>query len=130
MAFFEDLGKKVSKAAQVAAKKSSDLVEITKLNANISSEEDNIKACYRKMGEICFNKFEQGETLDEEQMAYCKEIITHQEKINELKQKVAEIKNEGSSSNEAEGTNVPSSNSEENKESEKEVSLEKNPTEE
>lgn len=130
MAFFEDLGKKVSKAAQVAAKKSSDLVEITKLNANISSEEDHIKTCYRKMGEICFNKFEQGEILDEEQIAYCKEIISHQEKINELKQKVAEIKNDGSSSNEAEEASASFSNNQENKESEQEVSLEKNPTEE
>jgi hypothetical protein len=39
MAFFENIGKRVSEAAQVAAKKSSELVEVTKLNSSISSEE-------------------------------------------------------------------------------------------
>jgi len=37
MAFFENLGKKVGEAAQAAAKKSGELVEVTKLNVNINS---------------------------------------------------------------------------------------------
>ena len=42
MAFFGDLGKKVSEAAQTAVKKSGELVEITKLNMSIGSEEEKI----------------------------------------------------------------------------------------
>ena len=43
MSFFDELGQKVSKAAQVAAEKSGEIVEITKINANISSEESKVK---------------------------------------------------------------------------------------
>lgn len=95
MAFFEDFGKKVSKAAQAAAKKSGELVEITKLNANISAQEDSIKKCYIKMGEMCFEKFRGNQLQDNELLTVCNEIVGYQEKITELRGKIDEIKAQG-----------------------------------
>ena len=94
MAFFEELGKKVSKAAQTAAKKSSELVEITKLNANISAQEDKIKKCYIKMGQLCFTQYKADKLESNELSDICKEIVEYQEKIKELNEQIAKVKSD------------------------------------
>ncbi|MGE5613946.1 MAG: zinc-ribbon domain-containing protein [Bacillota bacterium] len=92
MAFFEDLGKKVGKAAQAAAKKSSELVEITKLNANIGSETDKIQRLYNQIGKLVYEKYAETGEADENVMTACVEIAEHEKNIKELKKKIAEIK--------------------------------------
>ena len=94
MAFFEDFGKKVSKVAQTAAKKSSDLVEITKLNANISAQEDKIKKCYIKMGQLCFTQYKADKLESDDLKDICKEIVDYQEKIKELNEQIAKVKSD------------------------------------
>jgi len=54
MEFIKDLTRKVTDTARVAAKKSSDMVEITKLNFSIGSEEDKIKKIYMQIGETVY----------------------------------------------------------------------------
>ncbi len=89
MSFLENIGK----AAQAAAKKSSELVEITKLNMNINSEEDKIQKQYTQIGKLIYDKFKAGGNIDEEFLASCETIRTHEQNINNLKEKILETKN-------------------------------------
>ena len=93
MSFFDNLGKKVGEAAQVAAKKSSDLVEITKLNMAIGAEEDKIEKAYAKIGKEIFAKFTSNYEVDPDVVAFCEEIKTYQDTISNLKEKLMDLKN-------------------------------------
>lgn len=92
MAFFENLGKKVGEAAQAAAKKSSELVEITKLNASIGTETDKIQKLYNQIGKLVYEKYAETGEADENVVAECAEIAEHELNIKELRKKVAEVK--------------------------------------
>ncbi|MDO8685450.1 MAG: zinc ribbon domain-containing protein [Clostridiales bacterium] len=93
MAFLDNLGKKVSEAAQAAAKKSGELVEITKTNININGEEDKIEKKQQQMGKLVYEKFQATGSIDEEFAGLCNEITAHMETVKNLRQKIMEIKN-------------------------------------
>lgn len=92
MAFFENLGKKVGEAAQAAAKKSGDLVETTKLNVNINSEEDKIQKLYTQIGKTLYEKYTAGGAVPEDAIETFEAIKVHEQNIRALKDKVLEIK--------------------------------------
>lgn len=92
MSFFENLGKKVGEAAQAAARKSSEIVEVTKLNASINAEEDTIQKLYSEIGKKVFENFEQTGTADELVKEACEQLVSHRENIKNLKEKIAEVK--------------------------------------
>jgi len=92
MAFLENLGKKVGEAAQAVTKKSSELVEVTKLNANISSEEDKINKLYTQIGKAVYENFHQTGNAPDIVKEACEQIAAHQENIRALKEKIAEVK--------------------------------------
>lgn len=52
MAFFDDLGKKISQGGQAAIQKSKELAEVAKLNSLISDEEKNINNNYFQIGKL------------------------------------------------------------------------------
>ncbi len=90
MSLFENLKQKVTDTAKVAAKKSGELVEITKLNMSISSEEDKIKKVYSEIGKSVYESFTKGETGAYSKQ--CEEIETYKETIKQLKQKILDLK--------------------------------------
>ncbi len=92
MAFFENLGKKVGEAAQAVSKKSSELVEITKLNVNINAEEDKIQKLLSQIGKLVYEKFASTGAADNDVRELCETIAGHEQTINELKEKIAQIK--------------------------------------
>lgn len=92
MAFLENLGKKVGEAAQAAAKKSGELVEITKLNVNIGSEEDKIQKIYSQIGKNLFEKYKASGAVDEDFREACETIKVHEQNIASLKDKIMELK--------------------------------------
>ncbi|MDO8685540.1 MAG: zinc ribbon domain-containing protein [Clostridiales bacterium] len=89
MAFLDNIGK----VAHAAAKKSGELVEITKTNININSEEDKIEKKHQQMGKLVYEKFQATGAIDEEFAGVCNEITAHMETIKNLKQRIMEIKN-------------------------------------
>ena len=93
MAFLENLGKKVGEAAQAAAKKSGELVEITKLNVNIGSEEDKIQKLYTQVGKSIFEKYTATGAADPDVQENCEAIKVHEQNIKTLKEKIMEVKN-------------------------------------
>lgn len=92
MAFFENLGKKVGEAAQAAAKKSGELVETTKLNVNINSEEDKIQKLYAQIGKAVFDKFAESGAAEDYIKEACEAIIVHEQNIKSLREKIAAVK--------------------------------------
>lgn len=93
MAFFRELGEKVGKAAQTAAKKSNELVETTKVNMSINSEEEKIQKLFKQIGELIFEDFKNNTDTGENVVDLCKQIVTHEQAIKELKEKLMVIKN-------------------------------------
>ena len=93
MSMFENLTKKVSDTAKAAAKKSSEIVEVTKLNMNISAEEDKIKKAYADIGKQVYDAYSNGEEVAENYISICEQIRSYEDNIKETKQKILELKN-------------------------------------
>ena len=83
MAFFDDLGKKISKTGQDAVKKTKDMAEIMKLNGMVSDEERNINNCITEIGNLYLEKY-----ADKNEEGFA-EIIA---RIEEAKGKIAGYK--------------------------------------
>ena len=88
MALFDNLGKKVGNLAQATAKKSGEVIEVTKLNMNINSEEDGIKKAFLEMGGICYKLFEENALQQEQLIPLCTQVQVRKAKIVELRQRI------------------------------------------
>lgn len=90
MAFFDDLGKKISQAGQTAVQKTKEMADIAKLNSSISDEERKIENSYREIGKLYVSLH------DEEHEAAFAELISGihdaEKKIVEFKQQIKDIK--------------------------------------
>jgi ribosomal protein L40E len=89
--FFGDIGKKVSSAAQAAAKKSGELVEVTKINMEINKTEEIIKKQEIEIGKKVYENFKDG-TVDETYKELCETIKISEDKVKELKSKIMDVK--------------------------------------
>lgn len=74
------------------AKKSGELIEVSKLTLSINSEEAKIKELYSEIGEKVFEKHASGHYIDPELVENCNEITAVNNKIKELKDKIEDIK--------------------------------------
>lgn len=97
MDFFNNVGKKLGSAAKTATKKSEELVEITKMNLSIGSEEDKTKKLYAEMGKELYARFASGEDFDESITAKCSQIKAVEDNILALKEKVKNLKGHNNS---------------------------------
>lgn len=93
MSFFDKFGKKVEEATQIATKKSNELVEVTKLNASIKSEEQNIEKLYKEIGERVYKDFCTSSEIYGEFSQICDEIKSSHSKITQFKARIRELKN-------------------------------------
>lgn len=99
MAFFDDISKKIEDLTQTAAKKSSEVLEFTKLTLNIHAEEENIRKLYNKIGILCYEIFENGLEDYSSVTEICEQVKVHKDKIKELKKEIDKAKNIKSCSN-------------------------------
>lgn len=90
MAFFEDVGKKLSQTGQDVAKKTKNFADTTKLSAMISEEENKIDSLCLRIGrrycEIC------EESADPQLCEMAAEVMQAKEKIGEYRLRIAQIK--------------------------------------
>jgi uncharacterized coiled-coil DUF342 family protein len=93
MSVFNNFTKKVSETAKAAAKKSGDIVEMTKINMSIGAEEDKIKKAYAEIGKKIYELSASGAEIPESVKEQCDAINTYESTIEELKQKILEYKN-------------------------------------
>lgn len=95
MPFMDNLskiGKSVGKSASSVAKKSGELVGISKLNMNIAAEQDDIKVLNEEIGQVVYEKYKSGERFEEEITEKCVKISELELKIHQVKKKILEIK--------------------------------------
>ena len=79
--------------AQTAAKKSSDLIEITKLNIKIKESESDIRRNLVEIGKIVLEKYENESEIPDEFKEFINIIRVKKEVIEDLKSKIDYIKN-------------------------------------
>ena len=86
------LAKTVGDGANTVAQKSSEFVESSKLNLNISSEKNNIQELYREIGRVVYSKYENGEIIDKDLEDSCQQLEESHKTIMELEDRIDNIK--------------------------------------
>ena len=90
MAFFEDIGKKVSQTSQGAIKKTKIMAETSKINSQISAEKRTISDNYSKLGEKYFELF--CENPDENLAVFVTAIQEAQQRITDCEEQIKKLK--------------------------------------
>ncbi len=93
MDFLDVVKEKLTTATRTAAKKSSEIVEITKLKASISDELSTVNKTLRSMGQALYEAYKTGEETDFSLEETCAELDEAYARIEELQARVAELKN-------------------------------------
>lgn len=92
MAFFDQLGQKLSQTSQDAVKKTKDMAEVVRLNSAISEENKKIEAAYREIGKLyyehCAGQEEAG-PMFQSAVAVVQQAETS---IREMKETIARLK--------------------------------------
>ncbi|HOV27151.1 MAG TPA: zinc ribbon domain-containing protein [Pseudobacteroides sp.] len=92
MSLINNVGKKITDAGKVAIKASGNMVQITKLNMAIKSEESKIQEYMAEIGNIIFDKYKDGKDIDPDVKNNCEEIEKCIKTIDELKLKIIDIR--------------------------------------
>ena len=92
MTFFESISKKVTDTAKAAARKSGDIVEVTKLNLNIAAEEDKIKRKYMEIGKAVYETYANREEIPHSFKVLCEKVKEYEKNIEEMKTKILQLK--------------------------------------
>lgn len=90
MAFFENLGKKISDASQGAAQQAKNFSEVTKLNGSISEKEKKISQLYRAIGEAYYAQHKDDPAAEESEKI--EEITTLTAEIEKCRNEINKIK--------------------------------------
>lgn len=89
MAFFEDIGKRISQTSQDVMKKTKNFADTTKLSAMISEEERNIDSLCLRIGklycEICKGN------PDPQLCELVTEVMKSKKKVGEFRERIAQI---------------------------------------
>ncbi len=97
MAFFQDLGKKITDVVQDASKKTTELIEVSRLNSAISAEKNAIEETQKNIGVKAYALYTSGETLPDALMSDLQSISSRMQTIVNLENKIAEAKAEAES---------------------------------
>lgn len=90
MAFFDDLGKKLTQAGQSAVQKTKEVADIAKLNSLIYDEEKRISNNYLEIGKLYVSLHADGHEADYDEMIAA--IRESEAKIKECRHQITEIK--------------------------------------
>ena len=89
MAFFD----KVKQGLDAASKKTSEVIETTKINSSIRGEKDAIEEVFRQIGKTTFEQYVATGSGYEEYLGIFQAILGHQAKVAEHALKLDELKN-------------------------------------
>ena len=96
-----EIFEKLNDIAKTAVDKTNELVEDTRLKAQILHDEKSIRELEAKIGAYYYKKFAAGEAVDEAVSVYCTAISVHKANIEEKKAALAkEAKEEADASDE------------------------------
>lgn len=92
--FFEDLGKKLSDAANEIGKRTEDTLEVQKIKSDIRSLNRANERDYIDIGKLVYEKYQNGEVVDGDISVLCEAVDKRDLQIGELKAEIAKIKGE------------------------------------
>ncbi len=87
--FFDNLRQTLSETAEAVGKKTEELVETQKLRSRIRTAQRNVDQDYRKLGHMVFQRFVEGEALDQELSSICDDILEVQAQIARYQEALA-----------------------------------------
>ena len=90
MAFFDELGKKLTQATQSAKQKGKEIADVTKLTFAISEEEKKLDDLYKKIGKLFVEKV--GDRSEGEFLPLVNAVHEGVEKLDSLKAQKNELK--------------------------------------
>lgn len=93
MSFIENITKKVAQTAKSAAKKSGEIVEVTKLNINIASEEEKIEKLFVEIGQCIYQQYLDNMDVDDCFKQHVSQIDELRKNIDDIKKKIMQVKN-------------------------------------
>ena len=89
--FFEDLGKRLSETAEAVTAKAGDAIEIQKLKAQIRELARGNAEDLMELGQSIYDRFENGEELDEASKGLCEAIASRKESMEEHENKIVRV---------------------------------------
>lgn len=92
MAFFEQIGKKLSDAGQGAAQQAKNFADVTRLNSTISEKEKRIAQVYAEIGQAYYERHKNDRNLQAEEAERIKEINTLNAEILQCQESVKQIR--------------------------------------
>lgn len=93
MSVLDNFTKKVTDTAKAAAKKSGSVVEVTRLNMNINTEEEKVRKIYSDMGKQLYEDYTEGKSVGDKIQEYCIKIDEIISNIDEMREKILELRN-------------------------------------
>ncbi len=90
--FFRNLKQALTDTAEVVTKKTEDVVEIQKLRSKIYNGKKNVEVDYKKLGIIIYQRYLNGESMDEELINLCISVHDMLEEVEKYKDELAEKK--------------------------------------
>lgn len=91
MAFFDELGKKITQTGQDTMKKAKDLADVTRLNSQLSDLGKELQESYRKIGEKYFELHR--DDAEEALSPLCAEAAETLQSISDTRIEIQKIKN-------------------------------------
>ena len=93
MSVLDEITRAVTDTARTAAKMSSDMVEVTRLNVAISAEEDKIDKLLHEIGRKVYEKYvDNNAVIDEEIAESCAIVKDYERNIAEMNAKILNLK--------------------------------------
>ena len=90
--FFNDLSETLSKTAKGLGERMGSMYDAQKIRSKIAGEEKLINKTLADIGQILFDRFVEGQEMDEDIRVLCEEICQHNENIENLKEEAASKK--------------------------------------
>ncbi len=94
MDFFDNVKTVVGNTAEVVAKKSSELIEISKIKYSIYDLNSEIKRLTGTLGELVYTCYKANDEANDKIKEICEQIDAKHQEIAELKEQLNNIKNE------------------------------------
>lgn len=89
----ENVVKATKESANNVAKKSNDILEISKLNLNIASEKSKVEEAYYEIGKSIYLKYSKNIYIDPEVVDICKSIRETEFRIAVMEDRISDLKN-------------------------------------
>ncbi len=90
---FEDIKKSIEKVTGKVAKKTGEVYDYTKLTISASGVKNDIDELYKQVGMAVYNHYDDDDFSGDDISALCEAITLKKNELEEISEKIAELKN-------------------------------------